>query len=140
MTHKILFEDTHKPCPIGTTLHARNTTLAGSYPWRLEAYQPDTEGDAHKVTVSRHHPRFGRVKRTFHPRVFGLTIEVEIKWHRRARTKIHSAWHETWFGIYLGFLALIGLAFFEQYHMAPEITSFVSSIFGGGGDPSGGGH
>lgn len=135
MQHKIMFQDTRRPVPIGATLHARNTTVAGPHPWRLEACQPDTDpkGDAHTVTVSRHHPRFGRIRRTFHPRVFGLVVEIEISWHRRARTKIHSAWHETWFGIYLGFLALIGLAFFEQYHMAPEITGFVASIFGGGG-------
>jgi hypothetical protein len=141
MTHMIMFEGTRKPCPVGTTLHARNTTLAGPHPWRLEAFQPDVEGDAHKVTVSRHHPRFGRIKRTFHPRVFGLTVEVEITWRKAARTKIHTAWHETWVGIYLGILALVGLAIFEHYHLADEISAPVASvleIFGGKGNSASG--
>lgn len=133
MTHKIMFADTRQPVPIGASLHARNTTVAGPHPWRLEACQPDETpgGDAHTVTVSRHHPRFGRIRRTFHPRVFGLVIEIEISWHRAARTKIHHAWHEAWFGVVLGILALIPLAFFEQFHLADNITSMFG--FGGGG-------
>lgn len=131
MTHKIMFEDTRRPVPIGTTLHARNVAVAGKFPWRLEACQPDTKGDAHTVIVSRHHPRLGRIKRTFHPRVFGLVIEIEISWHKAARTKIHHVWHETWFGVVLGILALIPLAFFEQFHLADDITSLFG--FGGGG-------
>lgn len=125
---QLLFADTRKPVPTGTPLKPLSS-VAQPHTWRLESHQ--TTNDGGLVWVSRHHPKFGRVRRTFHPRVFGLVIEVDVSWHRAARTKIHRAWHEAWFGVVLGILALIPLAFFEQYHLADEITS-VLSIFGSG--------
>lgn len=132
--HRVVFAETGKPCPVGESLRALDP-IAQPHLWRLEGHQVHADG-THKVYVSRHHPRLGRVRRTFHPRVFGLALELDIKitWVRLATTKVHRAWHETWVGIYLGFLALVGLAFFEQYHLAPEITGSILSIFGGGGE------
>jgi len=130
--HTLVHAETGKIVPIGTMLRAVEP-VGQPHLWRLDAHHPGESERAHRVTVSRHHPKFGRVKRLFHPHVFGLVLVVKVAWHRLVTTKIHKAWHETWVGIYLGFLALIGLAFFEQYHMAPEITGTVMSIFGGGG-------
>lgn len=133
--YKIVYAGSGKPCPVGTALRAVDP-VAQPHTWRLDAHHCGEDDTAHRVTVSRHHPKFGRIKRTFHPRVFGLTVEVEVTWYRATGRKVRHAWHETYVGIYLGFLALIGLAFFEQYHLAPEITGTLLSIFGGGG----GGH
>jgi hypothetical protein len=138
MQHKIVFAESGKPCPPGTALHAVEA-VAQPHVWRLEGHQYADNG-AHTVTVSRHHPKFGRVKRVYHPRVFGLTVEVEITWYQSAKAKIHKGWHETWFGIYLGILALVGLAIFEQYHLADEITAPLASLldmmgFGGESAP-----
>jgi hypothetical protein len=127
MQHRIVFADSGKPCLPGTALHAIDRVAAGPHVYRLESHQYADNG-AHTVTVSRHHPKFGRVKRVFHPRVFGLTVEVEITWYQSAKVKIHKGWHETWFGIYLGILALVGLAIFEQYHLADEITAPFAAI------------
>lgn len=132
MQHKIVFAESGKPCPFGTSLHGVEP-VAQPYVWRLDGHTVSDNG-THRVTVSRHHPKFGRVKRTFHPRVFGLTVEVEITWYQAAKSKIHKGWHETYVGIYLGFLALIGLAFFENFHMAPAIVEFVTAgMLGGSG-------
>lgn len=127
MQHKIVFAESRKPCPLGATLHAVEP-VAQPHVWRLEGHQYADDG-THTVIVSRHHRKFGRIKRTFHPRVFGLTVEIQVTWYESAKTKIHKGWHETYVGIYLGFLALIGLAFFENYHLAPSIVEFVTVGF-----------
>jgi hypothetical protein len=131
MQHKIMNKETGAVVPLGTMLHTSHPS-ARPGTWRLENHA--LRNGEHTLHVSRSHHRMGRVHREFHPHVFGLTVEIEVTWYRATTRKIHKAWHETYTGVYLGFLALIGLAFFENYHLAPAIVEYVSfGLFGGSG-------
>lgn len=51
----------------------------GGQAWRLEAVHQD------RLHVSQSHHQLGRVHKEFHPRVFGLHVEVDVKvWQDRA--------------------------------------------------------
>lgn len=129
MPHKVIDENGRVIVP-GVMIRS-SEILAAPGAWRFESLA-QRHGE-HVVHCSRH-GKTGRVHKTFHPHVFGLTVEVEVTWYRSTATRVHHMAHETWTGIYLGFLALIGLAFFENFHLAPSIVEYVSfGIFGTGG-------
>lgn len=84
--------------------------------------------DGHRVHVTRRHPRIGHVHRDFHPRVFGLRVEIDITWRRHMRNKVHHV--RTKFDDYLlaGVVALLPLGLFEHYQLAerlPEALGFL---------------
>ena len=96
--------------------------------WRLDEIFHD--GVQHMVRCSRQHA-IGRVRRVFAPVVFGLSVQEEItRLHHALNLGVH-AWQKVdeWF--FAGIVALVPLAFFEQYHLAETITHALSSLTGG---------
>lgn len=81
--------------------------------------------DGHRVHVVRRHPKLGHVHREFHPGVFGLVVEVDIKWSRHLVNTAHHARQK--FDEYLlaGVVALVPLAFFEQFHLAEKVGELI---------------
>jgi hypothetical protein len=77
--------------------------------------------DGHRVHVTRRHPRIGHVHREFHPRVFGLHVEIDITWRRHVVNKVHHV--RTKFDEYLlaGVVALFPLAAFEHFHFSEKL-------------------
>lgn len=127
---KLVFADTGKPVIPGCVLRAVDP-IGGPYVWHLDGHRIGADDHGHRVMVSRHHPKLGRVHRTFHPRVFGLTVVIDIVWYRDVRHTAHVVWAKGNDWLMAGIFALIPLAFFEHYHWADDITNMMS-IFGGG--------
>lgn len=77
--------------------------------------------DGHRVHVTRRHPRLGHVHREFHPGVFGLTVVVDVTWKRHAVNQLHHARTKLDEYLLAGVIALVPLAFFEQFHLAEKL-------------------
>lgn len=122
--HKIIVEATGKPCAIGSPLRAVDP-VAQPYLWRLDAHCAHEDG-SHTITVSRHHPKFGRIKHSFHPKVFGLVIELDIVWYRDVRHVTHAVMVRGGDWFMAGLIALVPLSFFETFHWG----SWVADLFG----------
>jgi len=127
--HKIVSLETGKVVPLGTMLRAVDP-VAQPYAWHLDAHNAHPDG-THSVSVSRHHPKFGRVKHVFHPRVFGLVIELDIVWYRDVRHVTHAVMTRGGDWFMAGLIALVPLSFFETFHWGHTIAEFLS--FGSGG-------
>lgn len=137
-THKIVNPETGKVVPLGTMLHTAHPS-ARPGTWRLERHVP--RGDDHALHVSRSHPRMGRIHKEFHPTVFGLIVELDIRWYRDIRHTCHRIWIKCGDGVVLGFLALPALGLFEHFHWSESMIhgfSATANMFGF--TPSGEGH
>ena len=107
----------------GTMLHMVAGPTLGQA-WRYERITPhDTDG--HRVHCTRVHPRMGRVHREFHPRVFGATVVIDVRWYRDIHHTAHRAWLKIDDYLFAGIFALLPLAFFEHYHWAETITEAI---------------
>lgn len=96
--------------------------------WRIEELFHD--GSEHKVRASYRH-RAGRVRRVFHPSVFGLMVQEELTRMRLVVNRLHHAWQKIDEGLIMGVLALVPLAVFEAYHGGEATREFLASILGG---------
>lgn len=68
----------------GAMLHIASGPQAGQA-WRFERICERANGE-HAVRVSRSHPRMGRIRKEFHPRVFGASVVIDVTWYAdRAR-------------------------------------------------------
>ena len=117
----------------GTKIH----TVHGSDPWRYERLRKidDTQ---HRVHVTRivkgSRGRTFRGHREFHPSVFGLEVKIDITWERKAVCRTRHMISKIDDYLLAGVFAIIPLAFFEHFHWADDITSFVTlGMLGTGG-------
>jgi len=103
----------------GSRLHAVSGPFMGQL-WQL-SHVIEHPIDGHRVHVTRRHSRLGHVHREFHPGVFGLSVVIDLTWKHHMVNKVHHV--RSKFDDYLlaGVVALVPLAFFEQFHLAEKL-------------------
>ncbi|MFC8429278.1 hypothetical protein [Streptomyces sp. NPDC057253] len=72
----------------GATIHLVTGPHEGQA-WRFEKIV-EHRTDGHRVHVTRLHPKFGRVHREFHPRVFGCSVVIDIRWYADRKRLLHA--------------------------------------------------
>lgn len=83
----------------------------------------------HRVHATRAHHRLGRIPGQFSPSVFGIEVTVKIGWKRHVVNVAHVTISKLDEWLLAGVIALVPLAFFEQFHAAETITGILG--FGG---------
>ena len=83
----------------------------------------------HRIHATRTHRKLGRIPGEFHPSVFGLEVVVRVGWKRHVINVAHVTISKLDDWMLAGVIALVPLAFFEQFHAAEKITE----LFGFGG-------
>lgn len=76
------------------------------------------------------HP-FRNARAVLHPSVFGLRLQEEISRLRHLLNLCCHALDQLWSGVFMGVIALVPLAFFEQYQGAEHVTAIVNYFVGG---------
>jgi hypothetical protein len=122
--HKLLAADGSDLHP-GAMLHMLNGASAGPV-WRYEHIAVH-EHCEHHVHVTRSHPKFGRIHREYHPRVFGCTITLDITWRRRACNAVHHVWSRIDDYFMAGAVALVPLALYERYDWGAAISTIITA-------------
>jgi hypothetical protein len=72
---KLVHAETARVINPGSMLHATSGPA-----WRYERIVPHPV-DGHRVHVSRHHPKLGRVHKEFHPSIFGCCVVIDVKFY-----------------------------------------------------------
>lgn len=103
---------------------AQSGPHAGTW-WRLDNIVK--RDSLHHVSASRSH-KIGRHKITVLPEIFGMKIRETVNVMKTLSRKILTVWQKIDEGLYMGALALVPLAYFEQYHGAEWITELVHSM------------
>lgn len=119
MTHLVSVA-TGEIVSVGRHVKAVEGPHAGTW-WRISELFHD--GTQHMVRATHRHTHVGRVPRTFRPDTFGLRVHEEISHVRHAVNTLHHTWQKLDEWLLAGVIALLPLAFFEQYHLAETITS-----------------
>lgn len=105
----------------GDILHAQIGPTAGRA-WRFEGIAERPDG-VHHVHVSRSGWQFGRIRREYHPGVFGCEIKIDITWLQRTKNCAHRVRAKIDDYLMAGAFALVPLALFEHFHLAEPIAA-----------------
>lgn len=116
---ELISEATGAAITPGAMLRAIQGPHMGTH-WRFHELKMTDTG--HRVCVSRP-VSAGRVHREFHPGVFGLKVVIDISWSMHVRHTLRVGWSKIDDWLLAGVVALVPLAFFEQYHWAEMITA-----------------
>lgn len=108
----------------GDTVRHQETGLA----WRF-SHLTHHPVKGHRVHVTRRHAKLGRVPGEFCPSVFGLDVVIKVGWKGHVKNVLHVTISKLDEWLLAGVIALLPLAFFEQFHAAEKITE----LFGFGG-------
>src|SRR6266581_8256956 len=120
----------HLTTSTGTTVQLPRMSQAISGPhkgswWRLDKIVK--RDSLHHMSASRKH-KIGRHKITVLPEIFGLRVHETMNVIKDIMCRVRKFWRKIDEGLYMGALALIPLAYFEQYHGAEWITEVIRSV------------
>lgn len=117
---RLINQATGSTIPPGAILHVVSGPNMGQA-WRYERIRPMEDG-AHRVHVTKSHPKLGRVHREYHAHVFGAEVKIDITWQRHTLNSLHHVVSRMDEWIMAGFFALVPLSLFETLHLAEPIT------------------